>query len=338
MARSRSLVLLVLFLCAANSCNLVLDNEKRSLASTTDPSLTHDAGPTSPPRTPPDAAADSGADTGTGSLMIDGGPLIGVDSGPEVRPPIMGCASPDQLSECTPGSVASEMQGCGLCERGQQVRTRMCGDTCGWGAFSEWSACVADPEACKPGDMQERVGACGPCNTGRLVSHRTCTDSCGWSDWSAPVCQSDPLHCMPGETKMIADAPCGQRCGVMKQMQTCNATCTWDPPLKSACMEAGVCAPGDMQAAPNAGCNPDYCMKGVQPQVRVCTSMCMWGAPINNGTCTIPTGVCRPADLGGMGYRCRPNDPGYRELCNPSSASAAMRCTLGAREPFPSCQ
>jgi hypothetical protein len=337
MQRRRWQVSLVLCICAATGCNLVLGNDPRSLAgSMTGPNATTDAGPTPPSE---DAAVDSGADTGPagGAAAIDAGPMMSTDPRPDAGPPAEGCASPDHSAECMPGKIGDQVQGCGLCKRGLQTRTRVCGETCGWGAYSEWTMCEEDPDACKPGDVQERVSQCGPCDSGRLISRRTCTDNCGWSEWSAEMCELDPLYCMPGVTRSLPDLPCGQRCGVIKQTQMCSATCTWNVAMRSACMEAGVCTPGETQAAPNVGCNAEYCMKGVQPQHQVCSTACMWGPPTDNGTCSIPNTICRPADLGGMGYRCSLTNSGYREPCIPSTASAASRCTFGPREPFPSC-
>lgn len=330
---------------AATGCNLLLDNDKRSLGSITDPTMTTDTGvPQTPPTTPEDAATDPAPDSGPvgGSPAIDGGPPMSVDHPkPDGGPKPIGCASPDQLAECTPGMPQMEMQKCGLCMRGTQTRTRMCGDTCGWGPYSAWTPCEEDQAACKPDTVQDRMDqACGPCNTGRLISHRTCTDKCEWSEYSEPQCQLDPLYCVPGMTQMLPDMPCGQRCGVIKQTQTCNNMCKWNTPVKSMCMEAGVCTPGATQAASDAACNPDYCMKGKQPQIQVCSSTCKWNAPMANGMCSIPPGICRPLDLGSTsgGYRCDPDMSGYRQVCYMSTASTAQRCTWGPSERFPSCQ
>lgn len=181
------------------------------------------------------------------------------------------------------------------------------------------------------------VGKCGPCGTDRLVSKRKCTTNCGWSDWSPEVCEMSPDHCAPGATRNLEDVACGQRCGIAKRTQTCNAMCTWDAVVMSACTKQGVCTPGDQMAAMPAGCNAEYCNKGVQPQVSVCTPSCTWGTPQASGKCEYPDDVCRPADLMGTGYRCILNDPGYRQVCYPSTASPALRCTWGPREQFPGC-
>lgn len=331
--RSSPLVL-ALAICAAVGCNQLLGNDKRSLSG--DLQGVPDAAPASPPPVREDAASakDAAVDTGIGSFALDGGPTLNIDSGSEAGLPLI-CASPDMLAECTPGSIGTETQACGLCMRGMQIRSRTCADTCGWGPYSDWTPCQEAEGACEPNTVQDRVGRCGPCNTGRLVSQSTCTDSCSWGDWSAEVCEEDPLHCTPGDTRQQDDLPCGQRCGVIKQTQTCNAACTWDPSVKSVCME-GACKPGDTRAI-EAPCNAEYCNKGVQPQIQACTSKCTWGTPMNNGTCSIPPTVCRPTDLEGTGSRCSPNNPGYRESCRLSTASAAERCTWGPREPYPGC-
>ncbi|HKU40645.1 MAG TPA: hypothetical protein VJR89_20935 [Polyangiales bacterium] len=328
-----------LFLCAAVGCNALLNNEKRSLASSTEtPDAAIDGAPVSTPPPPPPDATPAGPEAGTSSQppTVDAGPSITEEAGAGATP--SSCSSPDGTAECKPGMVDMQQRQCGPCLLGTETRMRICGESCGWGSFSLWSGCEMPPDACEPDEVQQRTENCGPCMSGTLVSKRSCTASCAWTDWTAGTCEMAPEHCTPGQTQEVEGLRCGMRCGISKRTQTCTESCTWGPPVTGPCVEQGMCIPDSVQPADPVGCNPSYCNKGVQAQVRRCTDSCTWSDPIPQGQCTFPAEVCRPADQGGMGYRCIQGESGARQTCYPSTASAALRCTWGPREQFAGCQ
>jgi hypothetical protein len=308
-----SVVSFALALTLVSSCNLVLDNEKRSLSQRFDSTIPSDVGA-------PDSAVDSGQESG---------PIGDADSGPET------CGG-EPFPQCVPNMIDMDMESCGECGLGTRTRQRGCTMNCRWASWSEWSACEQPAEVCKPGMTEMNMESCGNCDVGMRKTSRTCTRTCGWSDWNPEACIGAEATCKPETILHLPDIGCGAMCGHSTQTQTCNASCGWDPAVTGACMSEGMCKPGVTRMATPGGCNPDYCNKGVQQRIETCTQSCTWGTPTAMGMCTIPTTVCRPMDLGGMGYRCRQNDPGYREPCNASTSPNA--CTWsGTREPFAGC-
>jgi hypothetical protein len=312
---SQRLAALALALTVLAGCNLVLDNEKRSLSRIVEPVGTHDAGSTSGP------AADGGE-----------GDAASLDGDVESNT-CEGTAS----AQCPPSKIDMRSEGCGNCGAGTRTRMRGCTIDCRWGSWSPWSECQEPEEVCKPGETQEKMEACGLCGLGMRKTTRSCTSSCGWSDWSPQSCVEDEATCMPGAIMKLADVLCGTMCGRAPRMQTCNTSCAWDPIVMGACGSEGMCKPGDSRMAAAGGCNPSFCNKGVSQQTQTCTQNCAWGAPTPVGTCTIPADVCRPMDLGGMGSRCQPNDTGMRETCMNSTAGATA-CTWGNRVRDMTCQ
>jgi hypothetical protein len=312
----------------ATGCNLVLGNDRRSLSNDqTDPVVSSDGG--SVIRRPP--AIDAGADGGAG--MRDNAATAS-DAGADAA----SCTSSSLAPFCIPGQSATESRACGLCGRAQQMRARMCLDGCSWTPFTPWSACTEPAGMCTPGETQRRQEPCGACGAGSRMSTRTCNEGCGWTEWSPGECAQDPDRCMPGTSLELLPVQCGSRCGTARQTRTCNQDCRWDAPVTQDCAGEGACAPGDTERTGSVGCNQAYCNKGIQPQLRTCSDRCQWGTPMNTGSCTIPSGVCRPEDQGGTGWRCRPNDPGFREFCYDSTESARDRCTWkGNREEYSGC-
>jgi hypothetical protein len=305
---------LVLVLAIVSGCNLVLDNEKRSLASgLLDPGGAPDAAVTEP-------AADGGER----------------DSGADAAKPLRTCGG-NPFPQCQPNAIQPDTVACGECGVGTMTRQRGCSIECRWGSWSDWSECQAPEEACTPGMVVDNMEACGECGLGTRKTSRSCTSSCGWSDWTPGPCMEDEATCHPGATMTLPEIACGDMCGRASQKRVCNASCGWGPLETGMCTTEGACKPGASRMSSAGGCNPSYCNKGVQQRVETCTASCAWGAPTPTGTCTIPSGVCRPADQGGMGFRCRPGDAGFRDPCYPSTASAALACTYGPREASASC-
>ena len=311
---SRSRAWLALVMSALCGCNLILDNEKRSLA---ERSVTA---------------------AGTGAI-----PWSGSDSGQDAAPPgppldydAGSCESAAQ--RCVPGMADMLQESCSSCGSGLRVRERICTPECQWGPYGEWSECVVPEEVCEPGKVQDKVEPCGPCDKGTRRSTRTCSSACAWSAWKEEECDADESLCEPGSHMELPAVTCDAMCGKSQQVRTCTASCTWGPVESGECEGQGPCKPGETRMADSAGCNPDYCMKGVQPQMQTCTNTCNWGTPTNKGNCTIPEGVCRPKDLGSTtGYRCIEGDPGFRQLCRPSTASPDERCTYAGREAYSGC-
>lgn len=300
---------LAIALSAAVSCNLVLDNEKRKLS------------------------AIESSDAGPVIVMIaDSGTPAAVDSGSDA-----GVCGAAEFPECTPGEIEMGMEACGDCGAGTRTRQRGCAIDCSWGSWSPWGNCQQPDEVCKPGETEERMEACGFCMLGMRKSTRSCTSSCGWSDWMPETCIEDEANCEPGALKVHADKPCGDMCGLATQTQTCNASCKWDPIASGACISHAECTPGETRMLDAIGCNPAYCNKGIQPRMQVCADSCTWAQPAPMGSCTIPDGVCRPMDLGGSGWRCKPNERGYRETCAPSTAAPETACTWRGRQADSSC-
>jgi hypothetical protein len=313
--RLQRLASLALALWVCSGCNLVLDNEKRSLSQRAVEPTAHDAG------APVDAAADGGESE---AGLRDGSADLHT------------CGS-NPFPECTPGAIDMGTQACGDCGAGTQTRMRGCTIECRLASWSPWSDCQEPADICKPGMAQEMMEACGECGLGMRKTTRSCMSSCGWSDWSPQSCSGDESACHPGAILKLADVGCGTMCGHASQTQTCNARCGWDPMVTGMCTSEGMCKPGTTRMAAAGGCNANYCNKGVQQQMETCTQGCAWGTPTAAaGGCTIPSNVCRPMDLGGMGSRCRPNDSGYRESCSNSTAGASA-CTWGGRQADSSC-
>jgi hypothetical protein len=306
-----------LALAIVSGCNLVLDNEKRWLSQhLVDSNVLNDSGA-------PDGAVVSGEDSGPKK-----------DSGSEILP----CGG-TLFPQCTPNALEMDTEACGDCGAGTRTRQRGCAMDCRWASWSEWSECEKAAEVCKPGQTDEKMEPCGNCGFGTRKTSRSCTRTCGWSDWSPEACTGDESTCKTGAILPLPEIGCGAMCGRATQTQTCNASCGWDPVVTGACMSEGVCKPGVTRMATPGGCNPDYCNKGVEQRIETCTQSCTWGAPTATGMCSIPANICRPADLGSTtGWRCRPNDPGFREMCNASTAAAPNACTWsGTREPWSGC-
>jgi hypothetical protein len=163
--------------------------------------------------------------------------------------------------------------------------TRVCGDTCQWGACS--TACSAgapsDSRACGNCGTQTRScvagnwsdwsvcnqGECAPtanrsCTTGPGV--QTCTDSCQWASCTIPACSGPPSQ------------PCGTRCGT--QARTC-ADGVWSD-WSTTCIGEGECVPLTTQPCVSGG-------------VRTCGVDCSWTACPNQvcaGASTQPCGNC----------------------------------------------
>lgn len=312
LASACSVVSIAIALTVASGCNLILDNEKRSLSRrVVDSNVANDA-------EVPDSSVD-------GSEQ---------DSGP--TPETRRCGG-DPFPQCAPNAIDMGTEACGGCGAGTRTRQRGCTIDCRWASWSAWSDCVEPAEICKPGDTQEKMEACGNCNLGMRKTTRSCTSTCGWSDWNPEACIVDESTCAPGTVWPLTEIGCGAMCGRSTQTRTCNASCAWDPVVTGMCMSEGVCKPGETRMAAPAGCNENYCNKGVQQRTETCTQSCTWGTPTAIGTCAIPTNVCRPTDLGAAtGWRCRPNDPGYREVCNGSTVGAAA-CTWSSREAYSGC-
>jgi hypothetical protein len=239
--------------------------------------------------------------------------------------------------ECMPMKIDTDMRACGPCGAGVQTRMRGCSVRCSWGAWSAWTDCQLPDGVCTPGEPDQKQETCGNCGSGTRKSTRTCEGSCAWSNWNQEPCVEDETKCEPGSEMPLPDISCDSMCGRATQKRVCSDSCEWGTET-GACAALGVCLPGQTRTADSTGCNANFCNKGLQARIETCTQNCMWGAPTNSGSCAIPTGVCRPVDLGGMmGWRCRANDRGYRELCYDSTASETDRCTYHGREAYPAC-
>jgi hypothetical protein len=293
-----------------SGCNLVLDNDERKLSPLLD-----------------------GVEAGLPEItIIDSGPAPVPDSGADA-----GECSGTEFPECTPDMSDTDSESCGACGLGKRTRRRSCTGDCRWESWSPWGECEVPAEVCNPGDEDPMMEACGYCGLGMRKTTRICNSSCHWSDWMPEACVEDPANCSPGTTMKHSDLPCGEMCGRASQIQTCNASCKWDPIVTGACVPQGECKPGATRPASSAGCNAAYCNKGIQLRVQTCTAECTWSEPTAMGACTIPDGVCRPTDLGGMGTRCISNDRGFRQTCALSTAAPADACTWRGRIADASC-
>ncbi|MBI5607407.1 MAG: hypothetical protein HY902_00845 [Deltaproteobacteria bacterium] len=124
------------------------------------------------------------------------------------------CVASPANPVCTPGQVDTATQACGKC--GQQTRSRTCQASCGWGAWSGWSACGGEG-ACSPGEADVQHQGCGNC--GQQARSRLCSATCQWGAWSNwGTCGSQGV-CAPGATA----ATCGDPCAV----KVCNSSCQW---------------------------------------------------------------------------------------------------------------
>jgi hypothetical protein len=160
----------------------------------------------------------------------------------------------DQIFSCTPGQQEGAV--CGQCGK----QTRVCSNTCTWGAFGP---CQGEG-TCQAGQQQSQP--CGLCGT----QYRNCNNQCQWDPWG--TCLNEGV-CAPGEQ---GSQSCGY-CGM--QYHSCNAQCQWNP--WGACQNPGTCAPGQQQSQSCGPCGLQY---------RNCNWMCEWDAW---GNCQ-SQGVCQP--------------------------------------------
>jgi hypothetical protein len=123
---------------------------------------------------------------------------------------------------CAAGTTQTEMQSCGACGTGTQIRTRTCRADCSWSEWSPWGTCVSGGSGlCTPGETQTETRACGNCMLGTQTRTRTCDPTtCSWGAWSAWSTCSGGGACAPGDMR---PCPNGDPCGV----QVCTTSCTW---------------------------------------------------------------------------------------------------------------
>ncbi|MSQ84243.1 MAG: hypothetical protein EXR77_15390 [Myxococcales bacterium] len=125
-----------------------------------------------------------------------------------------GACAKQQQGICKPNDNQSESQACGNC--GTQTRTRTCGASCGWGAWSAWGTCNGQG-ACKANTSESQSAGCGNCGT--HTRNRTCNGSCAWGAWSAYGPCNGQGVCTPQTT----DSNCGDPC----ENRVCNNSCAW---------------------------------------------------------------------------------------------------------------
>jgi hypothetical protein len=169
------------------------------------------------------------------------------------------CGKPDA---CSAGEVEEEVEPCAPCST--RKRTRVCSDTCQWGAWSEWGACDESGNICLPGEIETEDGFCGQC--GSNERKRTCTAECVWGEWEEwSACAGEGV-CPPGVTDTATEG-CGN-CGSHTRSRVCADNCQWgDWGAWGACTGAGPCVPGQVDGG---GC--DECAQ------KVCQANCQWGA------------------------------------------------------------
>ncbi|MEM9069993.1 MAG: hypothetical protein AAGE52_15880 [Myxococcota bacterium] len=178
---------------------------------------------------------------------------------------------------CMPGATENEMQACGGCGDGTQLRTRSCGATCAWGAWGAWGACTGGATECTVGEMEMETRACGNCDAGSQTRTRSCSAACVWDTWSAWSTCAGGGACAPGATRPCAN---GDSCGA----EVCDGTCTWggcqpNPAIGSACLRI---APGSTTPGTNFQC----CDPGDGgPGWQFCLSSCAW-APCASNACS----------------------------------------------------
>ena len=167
----------------------------------------------------------------------------------------------DEGFECKPGAQESDTQACGAC--GKQARSRVCTAQCGWGSWSDFTACSAEG-VCTPGQPQteSKEVACGNCGKKTQQRSRSCSDTCQWADWSgwadAGSCGGQGV-CAPGASG--SSQKCGT-CGTGTQVQSCTSSCQW---TWGACNDPGGCNTCDWKSGTNWRCcgkhKWQYCLK-----------------------------------------------------------------------------
>ena len=169
------------------------------------------------------------------------------------------CGKPDA---CSAGEVEEEVEPCAPCST--RKRTRVCSDTCQWGAWGEWGACDESGNICLPGEIETEDGFCGQC--GSDERKRTCTAECVWGEWEEwSACAGEGV-CPPGVTDTATEG-CGN-CGSHTRSRVCADNCQWGNwGAWGACTGAGPCVPGQVDGG---GC--DECAQ------KVCQANCQWGA------------------------------------------------------------
>ncbi len=169
------------------------------------------------------ASGDGGTDDGGTDGGTDGG-MSTPDSGPRDAGRRDGGFDAGPPCECTVGTVAHESRACGACGTGSQQRTRTCGATCSWGAWSAYGSC-SGASGCTP-------GATRACPNGEPCGHQTCSSSCTWSS-----CQlnagAECFRIYPGGTIVGSNFRC---CGTY-MWQYCLSGCVWSSAC-SSCMPA----------------------------------------------------------------------------------------------------
>lgn len=164
----------------------------------------------------------------------------------------------DGQGECSPDTIGTGLF-CGRCGH----ESRMCDETCTWGAWS----CVDEAGECIP-DEVEPGDPCPMCGS----ASRTCLWDCTWGEWS--TC-SGSGECEEG----VSDY---QECGTCSgQTRTCGSNCTWGS--WSGCSFYGECTPNDEDTEDCENCGS---------RSRTCNGDCTWGGW---GGCT-GQGGCWPND------------------------------------------
>lgn len=127
------------------------------------------------------AGADQGGTDGGGAAASSSTGGAGATTGSSATGGSGGTSDP---CECTPGDHKSQLQACGKC--GTATVTKVCGDDCRWGEFSDPVECLGQG-VCAPTDTTEELLHC---ERGRWRYKRsTCGSDCQWGPPTETACE-----------------------------------------------------------------------------------------------------------------------------------------------------
>ena len=224
---------------------------------------------------------------------------------------LVGTCSGEGACEPGAGDVETRVVPCGFCGGQSQQRTRSCGDSCGWGPWSDWAdvGTCEGAGACAAGSSgtESTIEPCGACGGQQRTRTRSCSTTCLWEPWSewtdVGTCSGEGACVAGGSAIETRTVSCGY-CGTQEQQRShaCSATCAWEPWSEWAdvgtCQNGGECVEGQGQTETTLEICGN-CGSQQRQRSRSCASSCMWDPWsdwANVGTCQA-SGVCATGEV-----------------------------------------
>lgn len=208
-----------------------------------------------------------------------------------------------------------QSEGCvgeGVCEQGSTrdvacgncgTATELCDATCQW---SPATMCVG--EGCAPGTRTRTGEGCPPGQEREIACNGMC-------ELEAISACTDQVCSTVGARETL---PCGTRCGTLERV--CGPDNLW---AYGACMNEGVCSPGERGTAACGNCGT---------QSATCGASCAF-APDPGGVCT-GEGVCAPGTMQPTSVGCLPFETRMAPCDATCALGAGGTCAPAAPAPF----